>query len=398
MLRAFGIVFLLALGAAGKCEGSYSGQADYRLIFLHHHGPDFNPNEDLLLQASPAETARARIGGALLKSLIPIMGNISGNSTGTEHNLLTELTTVLSNVRNDLDPIFSEMRGLGSENFPIVHDTYFVPWNEVRENLFYNADKISMSASQVPNVLRGTALKEGLEKKITQNIRDLQKKSMASETALTLLGMRSFIMVQKEKLSWTSTLLLGLKPRTLDFAKVNDMVKLEKLVIPTLPDAWPVALFTFHFEMGKASEPTCHIDLGAFEDFKDGKFRIAESNRELAIPRLEGSVNKKVLGQSLLKWVGTNFAFKNFDFKISTLQIEALDVLVSPGIRFGKTNFVAGGMHIDSVDKQFEEEINKTIDGEIKKAIEKESDQYLKGAVSKDLINEAFGKIFERAS
>ena len=358
------------------CAGSFTGQSDYRLLFINHQSPEFDPNQDIL---NPSEKELAiekieeKLAGATLKSLVPLVGTLTKSVTGTETDLLSLVLTTAGSLKNSLAQELSTINVTESDIFPLIQDAYVAPWPSQKRNLFYSAQKISMNAGELVNVLGIQPGSEKFDKTLTENIKALQSKLHQDSTDPTyLLGMRRFLWLsvdedsEKKELKPFLTLrvLLGLKPGSFPFSEENDRVKLDRVTIPDISSRGSSASLTFEIDLSrKPVPPLLHVEFGDFEKFEDGDFVIRERGREKVAPRLEGTVNKPGL-----KHVAVNFSFRKMTFDLTTQRVSSLETLVSPGIRVGTTNYVLGALSVTSVNDEFKGEINKTIEAEIKKS------------------------------
>src|SRR3989338_10225985 len=136
--------------------GSFSGQSDYRLLFINHQSPEFDPNQNIL---NPSEKELAiekieeKLAGATLKSLVPLVGTLTKSVTGTETDLLSLVLTTAGSLKNSLAQELSTINVTESDIFPLIQDAYVAPWPSQKRNLFYSAQKISMNAGELVNVL-----------------------------------------------------------------------------------------------------------------------------------------------------------------------------------------------------------------------------------------------------
>ena len=370
------LVLIVTVSAQFSCAGSFSGQSDYKLLFINHQSPEFDPNQDIL---NPSEKELAiekieeKLAGATLKSLVPMVSTLTRNATGTETDLLQLILTMAGSLKNSLAHELGTISIADPNIFPLIQDAYIVPWTNKKRDLFYNAEKISMNAGELVNVLGIQPGSEKFDKTLTQNIKALQEKlHQTSSDPTYLLGMRRFLWLSvdeknnKKELKTMLTLrvLLGLKPGHFPFSEENDRVKLDRVAIPDVESRGSSASLTFEIDLSREPEPPLlHVEFGDFEKFEQGDFVIKESGREKVAPRFEGTVNKPGL-----KHIGVNFSFRKLTFDLTTQRVSSLETLVSPGIRVGATNYVMGALSVASVNDEFKGEINKTIEAEIKKS------------------------------
>ncbi len=343
---------------------------------MNHHSPEFDPNEDLL-KPSDKELKTAEIKkiivGAAMKSTIPLVGTLTRNTTGTETDLFTSLLTVASSLSKTVSEELRSIKITDHTYFPLIQDIFLVPWNQKERDLFYSADKISMNEGEVVNVLGVAPATPSFDRKLTEDIKKFQTKLYKTSETAFLLGLRSFLWVHYDERDFkkeaaaarlTLRVLLGLKGGLFPFKEENDRVKLDKAIVPEIPDTGSVASLTFDIDLSqKPNPPLLHIEFGDFEKFENGDFVLVAKGKEKVAPRLEGIVNKPGL-----KKVAVNFSFEKLTFNLETQKVTALETLVSPGLRIGTTNYVVGALHLEDVDKEFKAEINKTIEAEVKKS------------------------------
>ena len=368
------LIFIISFSFARA--GNFTGQSDYRLLFINHQSPEFDPNQDLL---NPSEKELAiekieeKLASSTLKSLVPLVSTLTKNMTGTETDLLQLILTMAGSLKKSLANELSTLSITDSSIFPLIQDAYIAPWTDKKKDPFYSAQKISMSALELVNVLGISPGSERFDKTLTDNIKALQSKlHQTSGDPTYLLGIRRFLWLsvdennaKKEvKAFLTLRVLLGLKPGYFPFSEENDRVKLDRVAIPDISGRGSCASLTFEIDLSqKPVPPLLHVEFGDFEKFEQGDFIIGESGRHNVAPRLEGVVNKPGL-----KHVAVNFSFRKLTFDLTTQRVSSLETLVSPGIRVGTTNHVLGALSVASVNDEFKGEINKTIEAEVKKS------------------------------
>jgi len=131
------------------------------------------------------------------------------------------------------------------------------------------------------------------------------------------------------------------------------------------------------------------VNFGDFDRYAEGFFLLDKSNLRLTGPRIEGTVNK-----NYVKKVGINFMFSTLVFNLKTLDLVTLKTMISPGLRIKGTNFTRGAFHVESIDTEFQNEINKTIDSEIDKAVKTGEDKIFGGMVTHEMLLKTFNSIF----
>jgi len=383
----------------GKYE--YTGHAPYRLFIARHSDPVFNPDQDLR-RAEAGEDIKTKlhqkVAEATVKSLIPIMGTLSGSLTGTEKNLLSSLETTSSILANSIKESVSELNKTGYDRkyFPALHDLYLIPWTTAERDLFYSSEKISIGSGELVNTLRAAPFSKNFEENITKSIKELQRKMLAErEDPVLFFGMRSVVFINPNATSkLTIRLLLGLKPdENIPFEKNTPEIRIRKAVIPRIADRSTTAALTLTFDLSEntSTPPTLEIEFGDFKEFKDGQFLMEKSEQAKHGPRLEGTVNKRGA-----KWIGVDFTFQKMTFSLESMRISKLETLTSAGFRVGKAHWTRGAFSIQKVNDEFLSEINNTIDSQIQEAINSGSERLNNGMIDLDLIREAMNIIFGR--
>ncbi|MBI2026697.1 MAG: hypothetical protein HYS98_02665 [Deltaproteobacteria bacterium] len=395
MSKAFGFfsvfVFLQCVLFNAHAASEFSKSSDYKLLFVHHQNADFNPNQDII-NPSTIEIQREEIqevvAGSVMKSLIPLAGSL-------DKDLLTSLLTMTSVLQKELSSNLSKISVQELKAFPMIHDAYLVPWKNKNNDNFYRSEKISMSATDFVNVLGISPHSETFDDYLTGELKTLQKKLYKdSKSPSFLLGFRSYFFVHAQKPAtqgnpasrapsssrFVLRILVGLKPGAFDFIKENDRVKLDRVVIPDVAGRGAVANLEFDIDIfDKEKPPVLNVELGEFEKFHNGEFIIKDSEKNKSALRIEGIVKmsylKSRLGGNKIKKLeesssklAINFNFSKFTLELDKQEVSKLDVLVSPGIRIGQTNYVFGNLSMNEVNTEIQNEINNTIKAEIKNA------------------------------
>src|SRR5690606_46244 len=148
---------------------------------------------------------------------------------------------------------------------------------------------------------------------------------------------------------------------------------------------------TFDIPLFADTTPKLHLEFGKFDRYAEGAYITADTDRAKSAPRLEGKANKPGVG-----WIGLNFSFKKLTLDVRRAQVSNLSTLLSTGLRVGDSNFVVGGLSVNSIDESFQQEINNTIDDQIKDALAQGNEEILGGMMKKEWLDEAFRVIFGR--
>lgn len=395
----------------------YSGHSDYRLLVVHQQDKEFNPSDDLLIPSNPLsqttnqqrtlkrEQLQKAVFASTLKSLVPLMSLItaqpdvsSPDAKGSDITQLifTAATIMRQTLLLELEPHIE----LNYSLFPFVHEIFLIPWNEKRGDLFYGAEKITVEPSKYVNILGTNPKSSEFSKKLTGEIKALQSKFyQSSALPVQLLGLRYRIWIDPFANGEFSRVLklqvlLGLKPRKEPYVNNTDKMNLYELEIPDLGDRQPVAVLNLDLPlMNAATDPKLKIELGDFQEYSnasgDGEFKLVPTGRNKSTPKLHGYLPHKNLSK-----VGIDFSFNQMEFNLKTLNLSALDLLVSPGLHLKNANFTIGGFNVESVDKEFQGEINKTLDQQIQNAIKQGKSQLENGLMKLNWIQDTFVKIF----
>ena len=383
------------LAASEDSTSMYQGHANYRLLLVGNSGPDFDPNQDMIKpnqKEKDRDTAGNALKSAALKSLIPIMGQVKGEPSGTEKDLMSSLLALADSARNSLKDELGPLLSSSSSQFPIVSEAWLIPWTETRTDVFYDGSKISLSATEAANVLKALPGSDGFSKKLTESVQTLRAKFRTEEKApVFLLAARHFLFIAPGKSRLTIRLLIGLQPYNGDFKKDDPKVKFSKVVVPDIAGKGITAAVTFDIPIEEKDAPTVNIAFGDYKGLEKGNFIMEDSGAAKVAPRLEGNANKPGTG-----FIALNFAFKSMSLNLRTVQLDQISTLVSPGLAAGSARWTIGGIHAESIDQIFQKEINSTIDTSIKGAIAGANDTILDGMLSKETIELAFNKIFHR--
>lgn len=250
------------------------------------------------------------------------------------------------------------------------------------QDVFYSSEKISMSATDIVNIFSMTPSHPKFQEAITTALKAPETMSLIKAPGSQLLAARTDLEITSvSEATARLQVVLVLEPQTSPFHESNEKVKFERLVIPELSGARrPVAVLDFKIDLSqqKSIPPELTIHLGELDKFENGEFLIKVQGRRASVPRLEGQANK-----AGAKFVAVNIGFEVLKFNLETLQLSAIDTVTRAGIRLGQSQFVVGGFHLESVDQEFQKEINSKIDGEVKKAKDKAAESIDSGLVTR---------------
>jgi len=365
-------IFFLALFLTGAfftphlSSNEYEGRSPYRLIFVER--PDistpFDPNQDLLspsLRDKNRELIKEKVLGAVVKGLLPMSGQLGSALNDPQTDFLTSVTSMSSVLSKELGTALESFSNLEASTFPVVNDVYLIPWQTGDRDLFYSGDKISMSPEQAANVLASSSQSEKFEKDVTAQVKDLQKLRFNTENPVYLLGARSFIFINpRGESNLVVSVLLALKPAVLPFSKSNDQITFDKINIPGTAEKTTTAKLVLTIPILRAQAPVLDVEFGEFEAFTGGNFKLKESGRQNMSPGMEGRSTKGS--------IPLTFSFSSLRFDLETLDVSGLNVLTSMGFLTKRGRLPIGGFKVKAVSEQFQQEINNTIDSEVKAA------------------------------
>lgn len=395
MLRKLGFLFMAALfilAPLAESQAQLNGPR-YRMFFLNSSARNFDPHQDVLnpsLEEKALEELRGVITGAALQSFLPFVTSFT-SSAANKPTPQDQMLLMISNLKTQLS---AGLKTVAANNtmLPLTHSFMLVPNFDQRTDLFYGSEKISMSASEVVNVISMTPTHPRFDAKITQALKDVHSQDLIKTPGSELIAARTDVLVKSvDKTLVTVQVLLALDSLNTEFVEENDQVKFERLIIPENTSAPPVALLTFEFDISQnPKNPTLNVQLGAFDRYEGGKFLISDKDRNKSIPRLDGRANK-----TGLKFVAIQIGFTNLQFDLVQAQLTSINTITRPGLKFGKSSFVVGGFKISSVDQQFETEINKKIDAEIGKAIQNGQQAIESKLMSKEVMDLLLSKLLQ---
>ncbi len=347
-------------------SNEYEGRSPYRLIFVER--PDlstpFDPNQDLLSPSARdknRELIKEKVLGAVVKGLLPMSGQLGSALSDPQTDFLTSVTSMSSVLSKELGAAIESISTIEATTFPVVNDVYLIPWQTGDRDLFYSGDKISMSSDQAANVLASSSQSDKFEKDVTAQIKDLQKLRFTTENPVYLLGARSFIFINpRGESNLVVSVLLALKPAVLPFSKSNDQITFDKINIPGNAEKTATAKLVLTIPLLRAQAPVLDVEFGEFESFSGGTFKLKESGRQNMSPGMEGRSTKGS--------IPLTFSFSSLRFDLETLDVSGLNVLTSMGFLTKRGRLPIGGFKVKAVSEQFQQEINNTIDAEVKAA------------------------------
>ena len=376
-----------------RAAENWNGNAPWRLVFSTPTGAGFDFNVDVTRSergAAARATAEQLVEAAVAEAMIPLWSELTSSPTGRDGPLFDSLMAASARFGSRLQGDAANLVEAARANGPFVHDTWLVPWKKPERDQFYAGDKISLEPARAVNVLGVLPGSDQFPTKLTAAISEIAIPRCATSVApVCLLAMRSFLSAGVDGGMLTIRILMRLKPMTSPFTQTNEKVRFERVVIP---EPGVDAMIRISIPISRTEgPPTALAEFGRFEKVERGEFRMTEAGRQRSMPRLEGSVNRRGL-----TWIATNFSFTSLTFDMRRMQVAALDTLVSPGLRFARGNWVAGGLQLDSVDTEFTREINRTIDAQIVAGAQTGSGALLEGGLERDVIEKLFAQIFGR--
>lgn len=344
----------------------YEGRSPYRLIFVEHSdlSVPFDPNQNLLAATTREQNRdliKKKVLGSVVKGLLPMSGQLGSALSDPQTDFLTSVTSMGSILSKELGAAIESFSAIEASTFPVVNDVYLIPWQTGNRNLFYGGDKISMGAEEVANVLASSSQSDKFEKDVTAQIKDLQKLRFNTENPVYLLGARSYIFVNpRGESNLVVSVLLALKPSVLPFSKSNDQITFERINIPGNAEKTATAKLVLTLPLLRSEAPVLDVEFGEFESFSQGTFKLKESGRQNMSPGMEGRSTKGS--------VPLTFSFSKLRFDLETLDVSGLNVLTSMGFLTKRGRLPIGGFKVNAVNNQFQQEINNTIDAEVKAA------------------------------
>lgn len=379
--------------AGGMENVRFEGFSDYRLAFINSPKLGFNPNTDVL-NPSAQELVDEQIANsmrrAILLSLLPLAKVMTQNAVSFKEQ---ELTNALMSCASSAAKVLQEsfLNNLSTIDIAEPQEAWLIPWTDKQDNRFYQAEKISVSPVQLVNVVGVTASNPAFNRKLTENIKKMiASRYQKSKDPAFLLAMHSILSLQKNQHRMEIRILLGLNPSERPFVKDHPEVKFQKMVVPTNPEHPTAAVFRFFVDLEpNPKAPYLVVEFGEFRGVEEGLFALVPENQHIVAPRLEGTVNK-----ARVSWVAVSFAFKQFYFDLVTLEVGGLNTAVSPGFQIAGTRWTTGALQVESVNKSFQDEINKTIADEVEKQKGKANESLMNGGIDPQLLQKVFGLVF----
>ncbi len=405
-LRIFGallFVFFSCINFAKAVE--YNAQSPYRLIFVEQLDPNdkFDPNKDLL-NVSTAEKLKEvftkDVLGSVTKGMLPLSGLLGDSFSEQNTDFLTALTSMSAVFSESLEKVMESHQMTA----PFESAVYLIPFQSENRNLFYSASKISMSPDQVSNVLMTSKDSTKFEATVTEQIKALQALRSNTPNPLFLLGIQSTILINNSKCAGVKSCLkvnalVALKPTGpagIPFTQANDQVTFENIVIPGSSTNLATARLLLTIPLTKTNDaqskfkaPTLEVEFGEFESYSQGQFKLKESGRQNMAPGMQGKFKNKGFAK-------LTFSFSSLIFDLENQNVRGLNILTSLGYVSKRGRLPIGGFKVKSVNTQFEDEINKTIDAEIK-AVTDSAEQNIESKLQyTPLLKEALQTIFGR--
>lgn len=404
------LFFFFLLSSQIIWANDYTGRSPYRLIFVEHPNLaiPFDPNEDVLkasnLQKSQ-ELIKDKVLGAVVKGLLPMSGLLGTALSQPQSDFLTSVTSMSSVLSNELNATIESFSSLDARIFPVVNDVYLLPWQTGDRDLFYSADKLSMSPEATVNVLAASSGSEKFEKEVTKQIKDLQKLRFNTENPVYLLGARSFIFINPSgESNLVVSVLLAVKPANVPFTQSNDKVTFERIVIRGSAEKPVTASLTLTLPLGRDEAPVLDVEFGEFSHYSTqsidpeaqrveptthGVFRLKESGRQNLSPGLEGRSTKGS--------IPLTFSFSSLRFDLLDLNVSGLKMLTSMGFLTKRGRLPIGGFKVKAVNEQFQQEINNTLDAEVESArnagLEAVESKVFSDAILKDALEAILGRV-----
>lgn len=399
----------------------FSGYSDYRLFLARNSEPVFDPNQDITLKTR-SEEIRSELKGkmekSLLMSIVPFMGTVNADNILENLDVLSKVEISLTQISEDMRKAILEIKDRENnqyeKSFPIVEDLFLIPWKHSKHDLFYSSEKISSQRGRETQILLVHPKSTIFADHLTTSIKELFMKQLKEklDDPVFFLGMISNLHINPyEKSHLKVHVLVGLRPQNrIPFEEKNDQVHIKNAVIPQIENRGPVASLVFDIDLSTENPrpATLNVELGDFDSFALGVFKVSNKNKASYAPRLEGVVNKKGVG-----WVAMDFAFDKLKFSLENLELDELKTKtrfgfnfpiplfhykktktsMSAGFRFAQLQLRDGDFSIKKVDEQFGNEINNTINSMKEDAMDSAVEKISNGRIDLDTISKAFNII-----
>lgn len=335
--------------------------------------------------------------GAIKKSILPLNRFMNPDLLTSGVNLQSEVTKMLTVFSNNLKeelkqikisktvsfqlkvvPVKSEDRvAIDSENNRLDSYGYSgVGSKDVPFKRLYSRDKFSiyepmiLPTQDAPYKDAETVIAQDVYNGLVDVVKFVVNKDHTKPFFLTTsFNIDLLPDVNKSKISIDSV--VGL-PTNIDmpFTESNEKISFEKILFPEFDltqvsyNLYPCAFIKL-VNSFNSSDILMHIDFGPLGTIKDGQWVRATNidDIKVATPKLYGKAKK---------FIGVNFNVFNLSVNISKQEVSNLDMFLSIGAPIISRNKI-GTINNTSVDKEFETEINKQIQANLKKLDEKKN-------------------------
>ncbi len=325
----------------------------------------------------------------------PLVFSQLRNSFNTERGIHKAITNSLLELRKIAEPKLRELNSQLTHN-PIYLATYLVPWKTelIDENNTLNSFGNylpSALVSQMPRILPISFPSRNdrytFFHRLKHAIFAAQKAMMGSKDPAYFAGAGFILTLQKNNSRFDLQIMGGMNSKKESFAEENEQVKITHLEVPinNNPLEQPSVLISLAHNFYYPTAPEARFEFGKFGGFSGGingktaTFQLEKLIGWLAgdrtvcefidgqAPRLLGTLKRKAVSNSLIGGLvdGAPVVFKIQDLTLDIEKIEVTQMNLRLEVKLGWGPLHQKCLQMQSVNRQFEREVNSTISAKI---------------------------------
>ncbi len=331
------------------------------------------------LNISTAPISADQLQRIMAEGMAPLMSDLSGayfiGSQSLNDLLLLSAQHIQTAITNILERVDESLVDQDTE-----YSLVLLPWKQ-SDPFHYTT-----SAVQVTGRISGSSAfgkPTRFYEQVENNLKELQAHSVRLGSAFPVyfLGAIMNIHLKKNSSSIKTQLLLGLNPAEIPFSQANDQVSFSHLVVPqTLPIAAPPVMSVQFNQSVRAARtrPTMNVEFGPLKGWNPsigklkielGETRSLCDGRSSSTPYLKGQLGARAVGNatmaSAIQGLPVNFYLYDLNVDLLSSRVTTMNLAIGAGFRVGGSRFIFGCVNAESIDQQFQSEVNKTIESQV---------------------------------
>ncbi|MFN8943810.1 MAG: hypothetical protein ACK5WZ_04205 [Pseudobdellovibrionaceae bacterium] len=350
------------------------GNMRFYPFFIEANPSNTDPRSGNLNSSTPPISSD-QLQRIMNEGLAPLMFDLSGVYFSGNQNLNELVLLSAQHIQTAIIDILEKVDA-NLSNEDAEYSIVLLPWKQ-SDPFYYTSANVQVTGRVSGSSAFGKPPR--FYDEVESNLRELQTYAFntAPDAPTYFLGSMMNIHLKKNSSSIKTQILFGLNPNEIPFEQSNEQVRFTHVVIPPRNPVTPAPVMSVQIHQyvrAARTRPNLQIEFGPLKGWNSqagnlkillGENRSLCDGRSSSTPYLKGTLADKAVSNptlaSALRGRPVNFHVYNLKMDLFTSSVTTMNLAIGAGFRIGNSRLVFGCANVTSVDQQFQEEVNKTI-------------------------------------